>query len=63
MTSEQIRKDNFEHGLRADGFWLREIAYQLAVMNERNTPLPFAEACAQADAAMLAIRDREKTGA
>lgn len=39
-------------------FWMKEIAYQLAVMNERNAPPTWAEAMAQADAAMLTLKGR-----
>ena len=39
---------------------LREIAYQFALMNERNAPITREEALAQADQVMTALRDREK---
>ena len=61
MTSEQIsqHKQVFE----AEAFWLKEIAYQLAVRNERDTPLTRDESFALSDKVMLAIRDREKNRA
>jgi hypothetical protein len=44
-------------------FWLKEIAYQLAVMNERNNPTDWAESFALSVAVMAAIWDREKNNA
>jgi hypothetical protein len=38
MTSKQIEdlRGNYIPDITPDSYWLREIAYQLAVMNERN---------------------------
>lgn len=50
MTSEEIRCDKCKFGeamvataSMATEFWLREIAYQLAVMNESNASRPRIE--------------------
>jgi hypothetical protein len=42
MTSEEIKKlvPYAEPYSIGDGIWLKEIAYQLAVMNERQIPAP-----------------------
>lgn len=47
MTSEEIEKSDFIHTFD-ESFWLKEIAYQLAVMNERED-LRVARELAQRD--------------
>lgn len=58
MTSEDIKK--YDASFMGTEFWLQEIAVQLAVMNERNTPMEWAEALALSDAVSVSLRDREK---
>lgn len=60
MTSEEIKAAVIRQEWGQEALWLKEIAYQLAVRNERNTPQSFAEACAQADAVTTVIRDRQQ---
>jgi hypothetical protein len=54
MTSEQIQNTN----AGTIEWWLQEIAYQLAVMNERNTPPTLEDQIRNADLVATALRGR-----
>ena len=63
MTSEEIKAipDLEAYATEAQildraASWLQEIAYQLAVVNERNKPQSWEDALATADAVAAALR-------
>jgi hypothetical protein len=59
MTSDEIKNTP---DATAE-FWLKELAYQVAIANERTAPMTREESFALSDAVLTALRDREKNGA